>query len=1044
MQKFLSTLALLTLLCTCVSAQQRYVQNAETFNVNRLPPHATLYRYANVATARANGAQVGRTSLDGIWQFKLHRYGQNQAPAYPALNPAEFRPITVPGNWEAQGFGMPIYTNWEYPFRPAGPPYVPASDGPTEHDRNPMGAYWRTFDVTNFRPADRQVIHFGAVSSAFHVWVNGQYVGYSSGSHTPAEFDVTDLVEARGNEVYVEVYRYSSGSYLEDQDHWRMSGLHRSVYLESTPYEYLSDLFAKPSIADDGRTGLLRVEPTLHYRDPAKIKDWTLEVQLFDPAGQPIFAQPQSLDLNAIPNYYQRGAYRNPYGIHQFHGLDLRVPNVAPWTAETPNRYRLVTSLKNAAGATVDVTGTYLGFRNLSWGKDGFKVNGKEVIFYGVNRHDHSAARGKAVTRAEIREDLRLMKAFNLNALRCSHYPNDPYLYELADSIGLYVMDEANIETHKAASQISGLPMYATAMLDRVVRMVERDKNHPSIVSWSLGNEAGTGPNHAAMAAWVKGRDGSRMLHNEGAAGNSFSDKPEPDEAYVDVRSRMYTPKEQMRQLLAMDDDRPLIYCEYAHSMGNSTGHLDTFAKMFREYPNFAGGFIWDWIDQGLEKTDPQGQKFMAYGGDFGEDINDNNFLANGLVYSDRSPQPALWEVKHAFQPVEVQRLDEATVTIKSWLTHTNLNQYDMEVRAVTPSGTKSLWKGAAPDVGAGAQVQWKLNTAVQDESYDYLEIAFLQRTPEFGRPAGHEVAFDQIPPAFPEGLEFEDLNPVQANYQETPTSLVLSNTQFEVYVDPKTGIVTNVLRNGTDVFTAPLKPNFWRVPTDNDKPAGLATAYRPWRDAQPVLTSKSFRSGTLYLTRTYLEGKVSEEVMINFSDEGDLVFNQILNKATPTTKVPGVFRYGLQTEINRGFQDVAWYGRGPHEAYADRFRSARFGNWTAPTDQLHEPYIRPAENGNRMNVASLVLTGRGQVPLRINSSTGMDFSIWPYTQATLEAATHTNELTPATHLTLNLDYGQIGVGGDNSWMPNAGPYPEHRLELDRPLRYSFSIGQAR
>ncbi|MEM9930354.1 MAG: glycoside hydrolase family 2 TIM barrel-domain containing protein, partial [Bacteroidota bacterium] len=824
--------------------------------------------------------------LNGTWQFKWFEHGSNTVPGHqitPEL--AGFGTIEVPSNWEMQGHGMRIYTNWEYPFRPANPPFVPANAGPTDHDRNPMGAYRRTFDIADYQPADRQVLHFGAVSSAFHVWVNGQYVGYSEGSRTPAEFDITDLAKERENEVYVEVYRYSSGSYLEDQDHWRLSGLHRQVYVQSTPFQYLEDLFAKPSIKEDGQTGHLRVEPRIHFRDPAKIKDWTFEVQLYAPTGQPVLATPASISLNPITDYYKRKAYRNPYGVHKFYGLEVEVADVLPWTAETPSLYRLTATVKDAAGNPVDITGHTIGFRNLSWGKDGFKVNGKEVIFYGVNRHDHSAINGKAVTRAEIREDLRLMKAFNLNAVRCSHYPNDPYVYELADSIGLYVMDETNLETHKAGSQISGLPMFATAMLDRAIRMVERDKNHPSIVSWSLGNEAGTGPNHAAMAAWIKGRDASRMVHNEGAAGESFSAKPEPDQPYVDVRSRMYTPKELMRGIMAMDDDRPLIYCEYAHSMGNSTGHLDTFANMFRTYPNFAGGFIWDWVDQGLEQVDSQGNKYMAYGGDFGEDINDNNFLANGLVYSDRTPQPALFEAKHAFQPVSVTQQGDA-YQIKSWLTHTNLNQYDLEVRAVLMSGTTTIWEGPAPDVGAGAQVPWEVKSEMIPAGTHYLEFAFLQREPAFGRPAGHEVAFEQIKlPEPPPAIRPISSDIVRTTYQETPAALVLFREKGELYLDPKSGNVSRYVYDGQEILAAPVKPNFWRAPTDNDKPAGLARSYASWREATPTVTEKDYFDNAIRITRTYLDGKVTEKLLVYLTEDGGLAYRSSLEKTTPTTE---------------------------------------------------------------------------------------------------------------------------------------------------------------
>ncbi|MEL7160279.1 MAG: glycoside hydrolase family 2 TIM barrel-domain containing protein, partial [Bacteroidota bacterium] len=1021
------------LLGTGGRAQQRYVQNPQTHGVNRLPAHATMYHFANAATAKAGGALIGRTSLDGTWKFKFHPHGTNAVPANIAsVQLPAGSTIQVPGNWEMQGYGSPIYVNWEYPFRPMVPPFVPSEEGATMHDRNPMGAYQRGFDINGFRAGDRQVIHFGAVSSAFHVWVNGLYLGYSEGSRTPAEFDFTDVAKATGNEVYVEVYRFSSGSYLEDQDHWRMSGLHRSVYVQSTPFEYVSDVFAKAGLKEDGTTGTLRIEPALHYRDPSKVKDWTLAATLFDPAGREVLSQ--SLDLNPIVDFYGPRAYRNPYGVHQFHGLEAEIPKVAPWTAETPTLYRLVLTTKNGSGQVVDVTGQNVGFRSLSWGKDGFKVNGKEVVFYGVNRHDHSAHNGKAVTRAEIREDLRLMKAFNLNAVRTSHYPNDVYLYELADSIGLYVMDETNIETHKAGSQLSGVPMFATAMLDRAIRMVERDKNHASIVSWSLGNESGTGPNHAAMAAWIKWRDPSRLLHNEGAASSSFGNNIGKDDSYVDVRSRMYTPKDQMRQLLASNDNRPLIYCEYAHAMGNSLGHLDTFVDMFRTYPNFAGGFIWDWIDQGLEKTDASGTKFMAYGGDFGEEVNDNNFLANGMLYSDRTPQPKLYEAKHAFQPVTVTKKGNI-YTIKSWLTHTNLNQYDLEVRAITLGGAKTMYKEPAPDLGAGAQVPYAVK-GTPPPGTQYLEFAFLQRVPEFGRPAGHEVAFEQFALPVPETTG-SAAAPGQS-YQATPAGLVLLEGKNEVSIDPKTGVINSVVIGGTEILAAPLQPNFWRAPTDNDKPAGLARQYAPWRTAQPVLTDKQYRNNELTLTRTYLDGKVTETVILRFAND-QLHVRARLNKATPTTEVPGVFRYGMQTEINKAYTTASWFGRGPLESYADRFRGMRVGRYQLPLAELNTDYIKPSENGNRMDVSRLTLTGDGVPSLRVLGD--FDFSVWPYTQATLEAAEHTNELTEANTYTLNIDYGQIGVGGDNSWMPNAGPYKVHRLELDEPLSYRFSLG---
>ena len=1045
----LLTLLLLTALCTSAHAQQNYVQNPGTHNVNRLPAHATLYHFNSVDNARTHSGLAGRTSLNGTWQFNFNAHGQNALPqAQVNVNPNGWENIQVPGNWEMQGHGMRIYTNWEYPFRPVALPYVPNTAGPTDHDSNPMGQYYRTFDIADFRPGDKQVIHFGAVSSAFHVWVNGTYVGFSQGSRTPAEFDISELAKATGNTVYCEVYRYSSGSYLEDQDHWRLSGLHRQVYVQSTPRNHLSDLFAKPTIKDDGTTGHLRIEPTIDYRNPENIRNWTTEIALFDQVGSQV-GQTVSKSLNPVINYLARGAYHGPYGIHRFYNLELEVPNVKQWTAETPNLYRLVVSVKDSTGRAVDHVGLNVGFRNVTWGADGVAVNGKNIILYGVNRHDHSAVNGKAVTHAEIREDLRLMKAFNVNAIRTSHYPNDPYLYELADSVGLYVMDETNIETHKVGSMISGMPMFATAMLDRAVRMVERDKNHASIISWSLGNEAGTGPNHAAMGAWIKNRDASRFLHNEGASDGSYQ-IPENgvvrrDQDYVDVRSRMYAYKETMRALsTTADDERPVLYAEYAHAMGNSSGHMDTFVDMFRDLPRFAGGFIWDWIDQGLEERDANGEVYYAYGGDYGEDINDNNFLANGLLYSDRTPQPSAYAVKQAYQPVEVSG-NYPEVTIENWLDHTNLDQFDLVLKLVNHDGTTTVKTMRAPNIPARGTARLNLATQLSGATglaeAEYAELSFVQRQPAFGRPKGHEVAFAQI--ELPVTFELAAPQELPARFQSSPTALVLMAEGLEVYVNPTTGIVERIVDGGQDLLNAPLKPNFWRAPTDNDKPAGLANRYKVWKDATPKLESHNFQDNALTLVRSYLEGAVRETVEIYFPEKGRVGFLNELNKVDEAAEVPGVFRYGVQTQLSGNYVDASYYGRGPFEAYSDRFKAARYGRYEQAIAEMNERYIKPAENGNRMDVTELTLEGMSVPSLTIAGN--FDFSVWPYTQEELEAAEHTNELKPARTKTLNIDYGQIGVGGDNSWMWSAQPYREHRLEWEgAPYFYSYSIEVAK
>lgn len=1013
-------------------AQQQYVQNPMTYAVNRLPPHATLRHYTSVPAAKNDDKLAGRTDLNGTWNFRYLPHGTNDAPsAQRSGGEGLTDKIQVPGNWETQGFGNPIYVNWEYPFRPVVPPFVPSSMGNSQHDRNPVGQYQRTFDLPGYRSTDRQVLHFGAVSSAFHVWVNGTYIGYSAGSRTPAEFDITHLARSTGNEVYCEVYRFNAGSYLEDQDHWRLSGLHRPVYVQSTPNIYLYDLYVKPTLSDDLKTGTVRIEPQVHFRDPASVIDYTMTARLYAPDGSEVIGE-QSVPLKPMVDYYAPGRYNAPYGTHKFYGLEFELPNPRGWTAETPDLYRLVVSLRDSNGRDIDIVGQNLGFRNLSWGPGGFKVNGKEVIFYGVNRHDHSASGGKTVTRAEMREDVRLMKAFNINAVRTSHYPNDPYLYELCDSVGLYVLDETNIETHKAGNQLSSLPMYAGAMLDRAIRMVERDKNHPSIIGWSLGNESGTGPNHAAMAAWIKERDPSRFLHNEGGAGRR------DDAPYVDIRSRMYTRKEQMRELLTAHPDWPLLYCEYAHSMGNSTGHLDTFANLFREYPNFVGGFIWDWMDQGLYQTRPDGIRFLAYGGDFGEQIHDGNFLANGLVFADQTPQPALWQVKHSFQPLEVSRRGDDLV-IKSWLTHTNANQYNAVVEFVRESGTEVAFiREGGLDIAPGEASE--LPDVLSNVPADVVavNVKFVQREASFGRPLGHVVASSQI--------VLQDATAAapavaaaRANFQESPTSLVLSSESIEVIIEPKTGIISQVTIDGQDLLNGPMLPNFWRAPTDNDRASGLVKRYATWQNAKPQLINSDFRGNVLTLTRGYQEGKVTETLRLSLTTDNRLAVSQTLARAEGTKEVPGLFRYGTQLRLTDNYSQVEYFGRGPFESYADRKGAALLGNYRLSVGELGTDYIKPVENGNRMEVRSLRLSGNNIPPLDFIGA--FDFSISSYHQDSVATAQHGIDLVEDPYLYLNIDYGQIGVGGDDSWTPNAMPYPEHRLELDRPYTYRWTLG---
>lgn len=1044
------------------------IQNPLSFAVNRLPGRATLQRYASLDDARTAQNAINRFSLDGPWSFALTN-GPDQAHdqfAWPDFDTTNWATINVPGNWETQGFGSPIYTNWEYPFAPANPPFVPAQATNNMHTSNPVGHYRRTFNWQCKPELTQHILHFGAVSSAFHVWLNGQYIGYSSGSHTPAEFEVSEHLLPGKNVVAVQVFRFSAGAYLEDQDHWRLSGLHRAVYIESLPPIHLRDVFVKtmfkeadfnvakpnPLVADSLNSALLSIEPHCHYLNPEEVKQYSITTRLFAPDGDELVdATAPPFQLNFFPAYYAKGSYREPYNNFRFPVIEINVINPLRWTAETPHLYRLVIQLLNQHQATVETIALNVGFRQVSWGSEGLKVNGQPVKLYGVNRHDHSPTGGKTVSRAEMMRDVELMKQHNLNAVRTSHYPNDPFFYDLCDRYGLYVMDEANIETHKGGGHLSASPAYATAMLDRVIRMVERDKNHPSIISWSLGNEAATGPAHAAMAAWIRQRDPSRFIHNEGGQDNRLP-SGFPDVDYVDVRSRMYFPLNTMRELLDNGDPRPLIYCEYAHSMGNSTGHLNYFARLFREHPLMAGGFIWDWMDQGLYRQLPDGRTMVTYGGDHGEDIHTANFNINGIVFTDQTPQPALQEVKHVFQPLEVTRLDDGRFELTNHLQFTNLQAYDLHVYASGPPTTQLLLS-LAVDVAPGASQLLDLSDHLAKglvKTAQLIEFRLLQRTAALGLPAGHELARCQVEVGKADfsGMVVPEIGRLgkQLAVTETELLLVVENDLVKVTVDLKNGKLLSYQYQGQEVLVGGLATNFQRALTDNDRAAKLNERFRAYDDTAllhslcyfEVSHSTTLSGLKIAVVKKYYANALVERLTYAVNQQGKLQLTASLKSEDPS--IEGPFRYGLQTKISKQFTKASWYGRGPHEAYVDRQSAAWIGHHEQDTLELYTDYARPQENGNRTGVHRLQLHGTMDLYLQAMPGKTIDFSVWPYSQQAIETADHFTDLKAEDHLTLNLDYGQIGVGGDDTWTERAAPYAEHLLPTHEGVEFGLSI----
>ncbi len=1001
---------------------------------NKEPGHATLVPYGDTASALAGDREKSMycMTLNGNWKFNW--------AVKPADRPVDFYrtgydvsgwdEIPVPANWQLHGYGRPIYLNVPYPF-PPNPPHIP-------HDYNPVGSYRRQFTV----PADwdgREIfIHFEGVKSAFYLWVNGEKVGYSQGSMTPAEFNITDYLVPGTNVVAAEVYRWSDGSYLEDQDMWRLSGIYRPVYLFAAPQVHIRDFFVRSELDDAYRDGILQIRPKLANYGRLDLKGWTVQAQLYDAADKPVLSEPLSKDAAAIINepYPQRDNV--PFALMQ-----ARISNPRKWSDEFPNLYTLVLEVRNDKGELIEAESCKVGFRTYEI-KDGqFFVNGRSIKLFGVNRHEHDPDHGRAVPVSRMIEDIRILKRNNINAVRTSHYPDNPVWYDLCDKYGIYVMDETNLESHGLKGYLSNVASWGNAFLDRAIRMVERDKNHPCIMSWSLGNETGCGPNHAAMAAWIRDYDSTRPIHYEGAQGKPF------DPYYVDMISRMYARIPECIRLATMEgESRPMVLCEYAHAMGNSVGNLKEYWDAIRSHKRLIGGYIWDYADQGLRKKSDKGEEFWAYGGDYGDNPNDGNFCCNGLVQPDRKPNPHMAEVRKVYQRIHVKQIDAAAGRFRIE------NEYDFSSLAFVDS----LWeltedgvvvqkgKLARISIGPGeAQeitVPFEMSDLKPVAEY-HVMISFALLEDRWYADRGYVVAWDQfkIPIDVPIApvAEVKDMDAVIL--QETDARIVVRGKDFDLSVGKNSGAIESFRFGGKELVRTALEPNFWRPPTDNDRGNGMPRRLGIWRDAGPKrkvasveaekVSDKTVRitseaelpvgSGSKYSTVYLVYGSGDVVVTGTIDPVGDGLVN-----------LP---RFGMQMTVPGRYSEMSWFGRGPGESYWDRKTGSPIGRYAGPvSEQIHQ-YVRPQETGNKTDVRWMTLTDENGSGLLAVGMPLLSVSAWPCTMEDLQTSDHIHELPMRDFITVNIDYKQMGVGGDDSW--GARTHPEYTLP---PQRYSYSF----
>ncbi|MCG9697928.1 glycoside hydrolase family 2 TIM barrel-domain containing protein [Shewanella sp. Isolate11] len=1014
-------------------------QDLSVFRVNTLPAKASFIPYANetqLSTDQPTQSPYYQL-LNGQWLFKLFANPQS-VPAEFWRHSREWTTIPVPADWQMHSTDYPIYTNMEYPF-PINPPYVPA-------EQNPTGAYVTNFNVDNPQQNMQQILHFGGVNSAFYVWLNGHYLGYSEGSKTPAEFDISKALTSGNNQLAVKVLRYSDGSYLEDQDFWRVSGIERDVYIYQQTPLHVADYFAKTSLTDDYKQGVLNLSVTLSNHSNQARQHHTLMAKLLDSNGQVVYQRqwPFSIEANSRKELQQK----------------LTLHGIKPWTAETPNLYQLVLSIidssktVSAQQSSPQFVGSKIGFRRVEL-KDGqVLVNGQPVLFKGVNRHEHDQHEAHVVSKASMLQDVLLFKQNNINAVRTSHYPNDPYLYQLADKYGLYVIDEANIETHgfgyDSDKTPANKPEFEAMHLDRIERMVERDKNHPSVIFWSLGNEAGDGPAFIKGYQWTKRRDDSRLVQYERAERHP-TDFHQP---HTDIYSWMYAPLADIQQYLDSKPNRPFIWIEYAHAMGNSSGNLVEDWQMVRKEPQFQGGFIWDWVDQGLMKQDADGKSFWAYGGDFEPQgvHNDDNFCLNGLVNPDRTPHPALAEVKKVYQNLHFRQIKDMTFELYNENFFRDLSSYQLQWRLVADGVTTKkgeLTLEAEPQQRVQFSLAKEVGELTTGREY-FIEFYASNKADDGLLKAGTLSAKEQILLQQGSNPQWLTANNGKLTLQQHEShSITVQAGPVELQFNAQ-GFLSRYAVHGKEMLMQPLKLNFWRAPTDNDFGSSFQQRAQMWQQAtreQQGLGIKLSKQAAneIVLTQQIKLATVNSTVNVTYhiNSAGELLLQLDLPLTQQAQQLSELPRIGTSLQMPAQFDQVSYYGRGPFENYQDRKSAAFVGLYQGLVDDLGFAYIRPQENGNRSDVRWSAITDQLGEGLKFTGYQTFDFTARHQTIADFDAGIHKaqrhyTDIKKRPLTEVYIDYRQSGVGGDDSWGAKAhAPYllpPKH-------YQFSFSIG---
>lgn len=1043
--KYIVSIFTFLLLSNFISAQD-YHQNHQVFAVNKEAPHPQLFPFDNQHAAIINQKENSPwfQSLNGYWKFNWVKNPQNRPKDFHQINfdDSNWGYFPVPANWEIHGLDYPIYLDEKYPFTTEWPN--------VSEEYNPVGSYRKTFEIPENWLKREIFLHFGAVKSALYVWINGKEVGFSQGSKTPAEFNITPYLQKGKNTLAIQIYRWSDASYIESQDMLRLSGIEREVYLYAAPKTHIRDMFAKTErMKNNPDDWKLNVDLSINNSTDKNSGNHFVSVQVYDEQQNLILQKNNSV---AIPQGQTKTTFEFPYLLSKL--------KIKKWSAETPHLYNIIITHKDSRRLLIETISKKIGFRIVEIKNGQLLINDKAIYIRGVDRHETHPLTGHVISKESMLHDIKLMKQNNINAVRSAHYPNHPYWYDLCDQYGLYVIDEANIESHPLANsektQIGNEMSWLPAHLDRTQRMFHRDKNHPSIIGWSLGNEAGHGKIFATTYQWLKENDGTRPVQYE----------PAEKENYTDIFCPMYPPIEKLVNYAKSNPQRPAIMIEYCHAMGNSVGNLQDYWDAIEKYPSLQGGYIWDWVDQSLEYTNDKGIKYLAYGHDYHPDLpTDGNFLNNGLVSPFREPHPHLMEVKKVYAPIKFKAIDIGGGQFEIFNKNFFKSLDDIHVNWLLREDGLEVAKGnlgrikVAPQQKKIFKIDFK-NFPFQEGKEYFLKISAItnQESPLIS--LGHEVAWEQFAlPVLPSHGDVEIKNYPDLSMQTHDERIKIKGEDFFITIHSQTGEILDYQYKNTPLIISSPTPNFWRPPTDNDLGNGMHKWAAVWKNAgqeakatmsQPIFKNKKEIN---FQIKYELTDTLQSEVFVDYSifGNGEILFQYTFSPQR--NDLPKMPRVGMQLQVPSDFQFIKWYGNGPHETYWDRKTSGEIAQWQGTVwKQIHR-YSRPQETGNKTEVRWMSLTNENGIGILVKSEAILlSMSAWQLSMEDLGfspgkkgaasasglvpvTSKHGADLFPKNFITWNIDFKQMGLGGDTSWGRHV--HDEYTLPVKK-YQYAF------